>query len=58
MNRREKRRQRKALEWLTLVVQSAESQIEMGDLDFDDVLYRGRDAARTLLEIFTPEEAS
>ena len=56
MKRRDKRRQRDALDWLIRVQMSAQYQIDNGDLDFDDVLYRGRHAARTLLEIFLPEE--
>jgi hypothetical protein len=41
-----------ALEWLVGVANSAQARIDAGDLDFDDVLYRGRDAALTLLDIF------
>jgi hypothetical protein len=52
MNRRQKRRQHLALEWIVGVAKSAQAQIDAGDLDFDDVLYRGRDAALVLLDIF------
>lgn len=57
---REKKRQIRnqaiAVTWLNAVVASATHQIDAGDLDFDDCLYRARDAALTLLDIFEPTD--
>lgn len=49
---KQKERLRLSLEWLVGVASSAQARIDAGDLDFDDVFYRGRDAALVLLDIF------
>lgn len=49
---RRKWRRREALNWLTGIAETAENRIDAGDMDFDDVVYRSRDAAVTLLEIW------
>jgi hypothetical protein len=46
------RKQRISLEWLAGVASTAQERIGAGDLDFDDVFYRARDAALVLLDIF------
>ena len=37
--------------WLLGIYATADTRIKNGDLDFDDIWYRTRDAARILLEI-------
>lgn len=52
VKRRRRRQQLLALEWLVGVAVSAQARIDRGDLDFGDVLYRSRDSALVLLDIF------
>lgn len=42
------------MKWLTKVHKWADGRIANGDLDFDDVVYPTRDAAKTLLGIWFP----
>lgn len=44
--------------WLTKAHDWADGRIRKGDFDFDDVVYRTRDAAKTLLDIWFPVELS
>lgn len=44
-------RRRKAMKWVAGFAAHTQARIDGGDLDFDDWVYRGNEAANTLLEI-------
>ncbi len=41
---------------LILLRDYTQARIDNGDLDFDDWIYRSRDAAQTLLDVFFEQE--
>lgn len=45
-------RERIALSWLHGLRDAMQRRIDAGDLDFDDIVYRSRDAADTLIEVW------